>query len=119
MAGIPSDQRLLVLMFTDLVDSTALKTKLGDLAYATKILRPHNFIFREILASIPCANENNYLGDGFLATFPRVSDAVNAALRFQHALHTYPWDVRPARARIGIHVGETLLLEGAIADNPV
>jgi TolB-like protein/class 3 adenylate cyclase/Flp pilus assembly protein TadD len=113
--NVVSNQRLLVLMFTDLVGSSAMKTKLGDVEYANKVVRPHNRIFREIIASIPGAEENNYTGDGFLATFPRVSDAVNAALRFQYALRNYPWEVAPITTRIGIHIGETVLLEGSEA----
>jgi TolB-like protein/class 3 adenylate cyclase/Flp pilus assembly protein TadD len=112
MTGSLSNQRLLVLMFTDLVGSSALKTRLGDVDYANKVVRPHNRIFRAILASIPGAEENNYTGDGFLAIFPRVSDAVNAALRFHHVLRTYAWEAVPVSTRIGIHVGETVLLEG-------
>lgn len=103
---------LSVLLFTDLVGSSALKTRLGDLEYAEKIARPHNAVFRRILASIPVAVENNYTGDGFLATFANVGDAVNAALRFQDALRTHAWEAEAPRTRIGIHVGEIVLLEG-------
>ena len=73
--------------------------------------------FRAILASIVGAEENNYTGDGFLATFPRVSDAVNAALRFHYALRTFKWEAVPIETRIGIHVGETVLVEGLDAGN--
>ena len=112
MTNVLSNHRLLVLMFTDLVGSSALKVKLGDVDYANNVVRPHNEMFRAILASIPEAEENNYTGDGFLATFPRVSDAVNAALRFQYALQNYPWKADSVKTRIGIHVGETVLVEG-------
>jgi serine/threonine protein kinase/class 3 adenylate cyclase len=113
-----ADQKLMVLMFTDLVDSSALKIKLGDRAYANKVARPHNALFREILSSIPGAQENNYMGDGFLATFQRVSDAVNAGLRMQYALRNYPWEAHAARSRVGIHLGEAVLLEGAEERKP-
>ena len=102
-------------MFTDLVDSSALKVRLGDHAYARKVAMPHNAIFREILASIAGAEENNYTGDGFLATFQRTSDAVNAALHFQHAMRSYPWQAEGIRTRVAIHIGEAMLIEGAAA----
>lgn len=48
-----SNQRLLVLMFTDLVGSSALKTKLGDVDYANKVVRPHNAIFARFSHRFP------------------------------------------------------------------
>jgi class 3 adenylate cyclase len=105
--------RVFVLMFTDLVDSTRLKVELGDAAYAEHVARPHNEIFRRILREFPDAAENNYTGDGFLATFERVSDAVNAALLFHHALRTFPWQRVEPRTRIAIHLGESVMLEGS------
>jgi class 3 adenylate cyclase/tRNA A-37 threonylcarbamoyl transferase component Bud32 len=111
------ESRLMVLMFTDLVDSSAAKIKLGDVDYANEIAKPHNTMFRAILTQFPGAQENNYTGDGFLAMFARVSDAVNAALLFQQALASYAWKNTPApQVRIGIHVGETMELEGKDAD---
>ncbi len=108
-----AEHRLVVLLFTDLEGSSGLKTALGDLEYATRIARPHNALFRAILSSIDGAAENNYTGDGFLATFPRVSDAVEAALRFQQEMRTHPWETDAPRTRIGIHVGEISLIEGS------
>lgn len=106
-----TDQRPVVLMFTDLKASTELKTKLGDVEYALKVTLPHNKLFRDTLCLTPGALENNYTGDGFLATFLRVSDAVNCALCFQHAIRTYQW-VHSIGTRIAIHVGESIFLEG-------
>jgi hypothetical protein len=77
-------------MFTDLEDSSAMKTRLGDLAYAESVAKPHNAIFRSILSAVPGAEENNYTGDGFLATFPRASDAVEAARSASRALRMSP-----------------------------
>jgi class 3 adenylate cyclase len=61
--------RLIVLMFTDIVGSSALKVELGDAEYVEHVAKPHNRIFREIRSRFPGAVENNYTGDGFLATF--------------------------------------------------
>lgn len=101
----------MVLMFTDMVNSSGLKVKLGDAAYAASIAKPHNDLFRRLLAEYPGARELNYAGDGFLASFRRVSDAVKLALRFHHGLRTWPWQVEAVQTRIGIHVGEATLLD--------
>jgi|GEM_PF-6232156 len=102
----------MVLMFTDLLNSSGLKMTLGDVAYATKVARPHNQLFRGILGRFPGAKEINYTGDGFLANFGSVSDAVETALLFHHALRTHAWEAVPVQTRIGIHVGEVVLLGG-------
>jgi class 3 adenylate cyclase len=102
-------------MFTDIVGSSALKVEHGDANYVEYVAKPHNRIFREILGRFPGALENNYTGDGFLATFERVSDAVNAALLFHHALRAYPWSPKlkaPVQTCVGIHLGESVLFEG-------
>ena len=47
--------RLMVLLFSDLVDSSKLKRDLGDVEYVRCIAQPHNTIFRELLARFPGA----------------------------------------------------------------
>src|SRR5437867_4191562 len=83
--------RRTVLMFTDIVGSSSLKVELGDADYVEHVAKPHNRIFRETLGRFVGAGENNYTGDGFVAMFERVSDAVNAALLFHHALRSHAW----------------------------
>jgi len=107
------DQRSLVLIFTDMVGSGALRTKLGDRLYIKKVLEPHDAIFRTILADYTGAKEIKNTGDGFLANFLLVSDAVNAALRLQQQMRSYPWEMDAPRIRIGIHVGEGAVVKGA------
>ena len=107
------DQRRMVLMFADMADSSALKLKLGDGAYSEKVCGPRDAIFRKVLADTPEAKEIKNTGDGFIAAFPFVSDAVNAALRFQHEISNYPWEKDAPRTRIGIHVGEAVVVKGA------
>ncbi|MBI1371333.1 MAG: protein kinase [Phycisphaera sp.] len=103
-----SDHR--VLMFTDLVDSARMKVRLGDVDYALNVARPHNQMFHRIIADTPGAEEVAYTGDGFFAWFTTVGDAINAALRFQHQMRTYPWQAMQPRTRIGIHLGTVLLI---------
>ncbi len=95
--------RLAVLLFTDLVGSTDLKGRIGAPAYAG-LLDRHNAIFEKICADLH-GQVLKHTGDGFFAAFTTASDAVRAALRFQHAMRTEPWPT-PLTTRVGIHVGE-------------
>jgi class 3 adenylate cyclase len=104
------DQRRLVLMFTDVTDSSALKTKLGNLAYFEKVLVPHDAMFRKVLADFPGAQEIKNTGDGFFVKFQHISGAVNAALQIQHEMRSYPWEKYAPRTRIGIHVGDGVVV---------
>jgi WD40 repeat protein/class 3 adenylate cyclase len=104
--------RLVVLMFTDLVDSAGLARQLGDAEYVRQILEPHNALFRRLLARFPAAREVKHTGDGFMATFASASDAARCALEFDHALRTTTWPRVAPRVRIGIHVGEAIDVPG-------
>src|SRR5207249_3118756 len=73
--------RLLVLMFTDLVGSTALKEILRVTGYMP-LLRRHDALLREAVASAGGQLQQD-TGDGCFAFFATSSDAVNAALVFQ------------------------------------
>ena len=87
----------MVFLFTDLVDSTAMKQRLGDGDYVRGVLQPHNAIFRELLATFAGGKEQDNAGDGFFVTFGGLSEAVRFALLFQHRLHTSVWQCeRPA-----------------------
>jgi len=108
MSADPTSQ-LMVLMFTDVAGSVELKARFGTQVYATLIER-HDTLFREIIASLPGAETLKDMGDGFLAKFATARDAVEAALRFQHALVTERWDPAPIRVRIGLHVGQVALV---------
>jgi class 3 adenylate cyclase/tetratricopeptide (TPR) repeat protein len=108
----------MVFLFSDLVDSTGWKQDLGDVAYAEGLLRPHNDLFRELLAAHG-GTERTFTGDGFLATFAAPSDAVRFALRLHVALSDRPWGPavdgagRRPQTRIGVHLGEALTFPDA------
>jgi serine/threonine protein kinase/class 3 adenylate cyclase len=104
----PTDftSRLMVFVFTDLVDSTGLKQRLGDVDYVQFVLQPHNRIFRDLLAQFPSAVERSDTGDGFFVTFESLSEAGRFALLFQHRLKTAHWEREPPQSRIGIHLGD-------------
>ncbi len=112
MPTADASSRLMVFMFTDLVDSSALARQLGDADYVRCVLEPHNAIFRHVLAQFPEAREVKHTGDGFLATFASSSDAANCALRFHHALHAATWQRVEPQTRIGIHFGEAIDFAG-------
>lgn len=105
-----------VFLFTDLVDSTAWKGRLGDEAYTADILRPHNALFRAKLAEAAGAVERAFTGDGFFATFASSSDAVRCALDFHAMLAAFPWSAAVLshsgpKTRIGIHLGEAVFYD--------
>lgn len=106
--------RLAVLLFTDLVGSTNLKTQLGAAQFA-RLLGRHDALFKQLIASSSSAQIVKDTGDGYFAVFTTVSDAVGFALRFQYAMQAEPWGAVPLRTRVGIHIGEVteLGLEGS------
>ena len=71
-------------LFTDLVDSTQLKQRLGDVE-AAKIIGWHDHAFRECLKRYGGFEETNP-GDEFFATFDLPSEAVRCALALVDAL---------------------------------
>lgn len=96
-----------VFLFTDLVDSTGLKQRLGDTAAAALISR-HNELVRGCLAARGGTEIDN-AGDGFFATFHPASEAVLCALDIQWRLAHLEAAERP-QVRVGIHLGEAQLV---------
>src|SRR4051812_27021706 len=97
--------RVAVLLFTDIVGSTDLKGRLGDLAYK-QLLDRHNELFEASLAEIPGSRAIKHTGDGYLAEFRTPSDAVRFALLFQSRMMLEPWQGAKLLTRVGIHQGE-------------
>ena len=97
---------LLTILFTDLVGSTALTQRLGDAA-AQALLRTHNTIVRDRLREHG-GTELKMTGDGFMASFPSASRALECAIAIQQSFAAYN-DGRRADAilvRIGLNTGE-------------
>ena len=101
----------MVLMFTDIVDSVALKKKIGDVAYLA-LLERHRGIIERAVAAEPGGRVIEFTGDGLLIRFNTPGEAVRSALRFQHALAVEPWGEHPIRVRTGIHSGTALEIAG-------
>jgi class 3 adenylate cyclase len=97
----------LAILVTDVVGSTALTERLGDAA-AREALRAHEQIVRAALRAHGGA-EVKTMGDGFIASFPSVTRALECAIAVQRALA----DAGSAlRVRIGLNAGEPIAEEG-------
>ena len=101
------------LLVTDLEGFTPLLVRLGDLE-ARSILRAHDRVLRECLRA-HCGREVAHTGDGVIAAFDAVPDALACAAHMQQRFvePTGPHAVL-LRLRIGVHVGEPLAQEGRL-----
>lgn len=104
-------QAHMVLMFTDIVGSVAMKRELGDVAYLA-LLNRHRAIIESAVASETGGRVVEFTGDGFLIRFDTPAEAVRSALRFQCGLAAEPWDGHPIRIRTGIHSGVAIVISG-------
>ena len=99
------DSGLRAVMFTDLVGSTQISSREGDVK-ALEVLATHDQIVREAL-SAHAGREVKHTGDGILASFTYVSRAVDAAVQIQRQFgEPNDADSDDGRVRIGISAGE-------------
>lgn len=97
-------------MFTDLVDSTALASRLG--ADAADDLRRNYFGLLRGSLAVGEGIEVKSTGDGLHVTFPTVSGAVQCATAMQQAIDRFNHDApEPLAVRIGISHGEVELAD--------
>lgn len=96
-----STSRILTLVFTDLADSTALKSQLGDQRVGDLITRHRALV--STLAAAAAGRVIDWAGDGCFLTFETPSAAVTFALHLQEAHGAQP-DLPGVRT--GIHMGE-------------
>jgi len=97
-----------VVLFSDIVDSTGMTSRIGD-ARARTIVRAHNAIVARCLDARG-GRLVKATGDGAMAEFPSVSQAVGCAVDVQLSLAAHSAE-RPDEAiqvRIGINAGEPL-----------
>jgi class 3 adenylate cyclase/tetratricopeptide (TPR) repeat protein len=96
-----------IVLFTDLVGSTELRSRLGEDA-AEELRRDHD----RLIAGAVEANRGRlvkHLGDGMMATFTGASDALAAAVAIQQALDRHNRSASsdaPLEVRIGISAGD-------------
>jgi class 3 adenylate cyclase len=98
-------------LFTDVVDSTALRSRLGEEA-ADDLRRTHDEVVTEAIES-NAGRVVKLLGDGVMAVFESAADAVAAAVAAQQTL-TAAGDrlPEPVTIRVGISVGDVSLEDG-------
>jgi len=106
--ALPSLDGTVTMMFSDIVESTALYEKLGDLR-GSELIRTHNEIFRREVAAHR-GHEVQTFGDSFMIAFSSVRRAVLCAIALQRAFAAYSASHpdQPIRVRIGLHVGEAV-----------
>src|SRR5689334_17736 len=92
-------------MFTDLVDSTAQRARIGDAA-ADHLRRQHD----EIVTAAAREHGGRWikgLGDGAMTAFTACTDALSAAVTVQQRVGRWNSTARePLAVRIGISVGD-------------
>src|SRR5262245_39075382 len=93
------------LLFTDLVESTALFQRVGD-ERAQRVLHAHRQLLREAIASHG-GREVKWLGDGLLTSFASVADGVRCAVMMAQRARRSVGGERIG-LRLGLHVGEVL-----------
>ncbi len=107
MANPILQSRILTLVFSDLVDSTLLKTQRGDAAIEALMSRHAAHVKR---ISAECSGRViKWIGDGCFLTFETSSSAVLFALRLEMA-HAEEPDL--PGVRVGIHMGEVTEITG-------
>ncbi len=103
--------RVLTLVFTDLVGSTALKTERGDVVVGALITRHREYVTE--LAKRFSGRIIDWAGDGCFSTFQTPSAALQFALSLQQA-HAEEGDLPDVR--IGLHMGEVTEKPGPEGD---
>lgn len=103
-----SERVLATVLFTDIVGSTELASRLGDSAWRDLLQRHHAIVRRE-LARFQ-GRELDTAGDGFFAAFDGPARAVLAASAIRDSLRALELDVRA-----GLHTGECEASDGKIA----
>jgi class 3 adenylate cyclase len=106
-SAIP-DRVLTTVLFTDLVDSTARVTELGDRRWRDLVAQHHAAVRRELERF--GGRELDTAGDGFFASFDGPARAIRCASAIVAAVRPLGLEVRA-----GLHTGEVELLGGKFA----
>ncbi len=100
------DSAFRIIMFTDLVGSTAMTTQLGE-KKSMHLLRIHNVMTRNEIKHHN-GREVKHTGDGFMVSFTSADDAVACAKAIQQAFeqHNLTASDPQMHVRIGLSAGE-------------
>jgi class 3 adenylate cyclase len=93
------DRMLATVLFTDIVDSTALAARLGDRAWRAVLDSHDELVRREVEAHGGVIAD--FTGDGVVATFSGPGRAVRCALALRDRVHALGVEIRA-----GLHTGE-------------
>src|SRR5262245_50507056 len=107
-------------LFTDLVDSTALRQSLGD-DRADELRREHDAMIRDACQAHG-GTEVKSLGDGFMLVFGASAEAVGAAVAMQQAADRTSRGssgTPPIRVRVGASAGDVVWEDGDCFGTPV
>jgi class 3 adenylate cyclase/tetratricopeptide (TPR) repeat protein len=105
------------MLFTDLVGSTELLSRLGD-ADADSLRREHFSLLREVVAEAG-GEEIKTTGDGLMVAFSGVGAALACAVGMQQAMAARPASKAPLTMRVGVAVGEGEAEDGDWYGRPV
>jgi class 3 adenylate cyclase len=95
------------IVFTDVVDSTLMLSRLGDVAWVD-VIRRHNTLLEKVTAAHGGTVVETQ-GDGSMLAFSSARRAVGCAQAIQHAIDGAFADYSPPiRVRIGIHTGDAI-----------
>jgi class 3 adenylate cyclase len=103
--GPEPDRVLATVLFTDVVGSTELATRLGDRAWRDLLGRHHAAVRREL--GRWRGREVHTAGDGFLATFDGPARAIRCAVAAVDAVRGLGMEIRA-----GVHTGEVEVSNG-------
>ncbi len=105
-------------LFTDLVDSTAQRSRLGDDA-ADALQRAHDAILRAAIER-NAGQVVKSTGDGIMAAFLGAADGLGGAVEIQQDIHEFNRTVdEPLRVRAGLSLGDASSEDGDLHGTPV
>ena len=101
------DSAFRAIMFTDIVGSTEMTARLGDLS-GVEMVRAHDGLVRQALVDFD-GHEVKHLGDGIMASFLEVTSALHAALAVNQAIAKFcESSSEKLQIRIGLDAGEPI-----------
>jgi class 3 adenylate cyclase/pimeloyl-ACP methyl ester carboxylesterase len=92
-----------IILFADIVDSTALTERMGDAAFRDRARALDSSLRAIITATGGSVIDAKTLGDGVLATFPAASQAIDAAMSCAAA-----GDEHSLPLHLGLHAGDVI-----------
>ena len=109
-----TQRKLAAIMFTDIVDYSAMADK--NEKSALDLLRTHNTLLRDEFDKFNGIEIKN-TGDGFLVKFPNSLDSVKSAISIQKSLDLYNTTKdknEQINIRIGVHLGDVETSDGDV-----